>query len=106
MQTDDGFVLCTPIQCGYLRTQVSDWQLTEQSYPVQVTYPTTTPCRILSWIPPLPEQPSLSVAMSCENCIMTIPAWEQTLFSSLEFILLQYELSELLSQVIMTTDPK
>jgi hypothetical protein len=101
----DGFVRCPPHHGGYCPTKVSAWQPTERSYPVQVT-DSTPPYQILSWIPPLPDQPSVSAATSFAQYIQTIPVWEQTLFSCLDFILPQYELSALLSQVMTTPAPQ
>jgi hypothetical protein len=120
LKTSDGFAKCSVQNYHYVPTEISDWQLTAQSYPIRIDLFATSPVSpsspsispispmfrgahdaayiLHSPLPPLPTPPLLSVSTTFDQYIHTIPVWEQTLFASLEFLVPPYELATLLMQ--------
>jgi hypothetical protein len=126
LQTSDGFAKCSEHDHHYVPTEVSHWQPTSQSYPIQIdlldapllaspSVPSTSPLPHPSRgapdsfilhgpIPSLPSHQSPPPPTTFVQYIHTLPPWEQTLFASLEFLVPPYKLALLLLQADLAPD--
>jgi hypothetical protein len=101
LRTQDGFAQCSETQLGHCLEEASAWRPSSTSFPIHSIPIPDHPTHFRSScpIPPLRIRPTHPVPESFDQYVMTLPKWEQSLFTSLEFLVPPFHLAATLSNL-------